>query len=216
MIVGLVGFAGAGKDTVAEYLERVKGFNTDSFASNLKDAASSIFGWDRIMLEGKIKESREWREKPDAFWSEALRCDFTPRMALQMLGTEACQNAFGKNIWVASLMKRIKRYPNVVVTDVRFSHEVVAIRDVGGVLIRVKRGDDPDWFEPLEKVIKLPKDRAFFMAKYDVHPSEWDWIGNGYDYLVNNDSDLDGLYGQIDNILMKEKYENFHRDNSNS
>ncbi len=215
MIIGLIGFAGAGKDTVAEYLERKKNFNADSFAATLKDAASVIFGWPRLMLEGRTKESREWREQPDEFWSKALGYTFTPRMALQRLGTEAGQGVFGKNIWVASLMNRVKNYKNVVITDARFSHEVSAIKDEGGVLLRIKRGDDPDWVEPL-KHIYTQKERDWFMVGHDIHKSEWDWVGYGYDYLVNNDSDLDGLYGQIDNILMKERYENFHRDNSNS
>ena len=74
MIIGLIGFAGSGKDTIAEYLERCRMFNVDSFASNLKDAASVIFGWDRLMLEGKTKESREWREMPDKFWWFASSC----------------------------------------------------------------------------------------------------------------------------------------------
>ena len=45
MIVGLVGFAGAGKDTVADYLATKKGFKVDSFAKPLKDAVCDIFCW---------------------------------------------------------------------------------------------------------------------------------------------------------------------------
>lgn len=202
MIIGLIGFAGAGKDTVAEYLIR-KGFQADAYAATVKDAVSVVFGWDREMLEGKTKLSRAWREEPDKFWSDSLGYDFTPRMALQRMGTEAGQGTFGKKLWVVSLMKRIKDFQKVVITDARFSHEVSSIKDAGGILIRIKRGEDPEWVEIL-KHIYTDKDREWYMKRYGIHKSEWDWIGYGYDYLIDNDSDLPALYEQVDNILMKE------------
>ena len=72
MLIGLVGLIGSGKDTVAERLVSHHGYVRDSFAKSLKDATASIFGWNREMVEGNTKESREWREQPDAFWSEHL------------------------------------------------------------------------------------------------------------------------------------------------
>ncbi len=42
-----------------------------------------MFNWDREMLEGNTKESREWREKPDAFWSKQMDKEITPRWVLQ-------------------------------------------------------------------------------------------------------------------------------------
>lgn len=70
MIVGLVGFIGAGKGTVADLLVERHDFFKESFANSLKDACSSIFGWNREMLEGDTPESRAWREQPDKWWSE--------------------------------------------------------------------------------------------------------------------------------------------------
>ena len=70
MIIGIAGFQGSGKDTIADYLQNIYGFKRDSFASTLKDAVSSVFGWDRELLEGRTKESRAWREQVDAWWSE--------------------------------------------------------------------------------------------------------------------------------------------------
>ena len=45
MIIGITGFIGSGKDTVANmFVER--GCVHDSFAAPLKDLCASIFGWD--------------------------------------------------------------------------------------------------------------------------------------------------------------------------
>jgi len=79
MLVGVVGLIGSGKDTVAERLAQEHNFKKDSFAKSLKDAVSSMFNWDREMLEGKTEESRAWREKPDTFWSKKFNKDVTPR-----------------------------------------------------------------------------------------------------------------------------------------
>ena len=51
MIIGLVGFIGSGKGTIADLLVERHGFFKESFANSVKDACSLIFGWDRAMLE---------------------------------------------------------------------------------------------------------------------------------------------------------------------
>ena len=83
MLIGIVGLIGSGKDTVAKRLVDKHGFVKDSFAKSLKDAVSAMFNWDRSMLEGDTKFSRDWREQPDAFWSEKLGKTVTPRWVLQ-------------------------------------------------------------------------------------------------------------------------------------
>ena len=51
MIIGLVGFIGAGKGTVADLLVERHDFTKESYANSVKDACATIFGWDRAMLE---------------------------------------------------------------------------------------------------------------------------------------------------------------------
>ena len=47
MIIGVCGFIGTGKDTIADYLVNIHQFRRESFANTLKDAVSSVFSWDR-------------------------------------------------------------------------------------------------------------------------------------------------------------------------
>ena len=101
MLIGVVGFISCGKGTVGDLLEQ-RGFVKDSFATPLKDACSAMFGWPRNLLEGDTEASRQWREQPDPFWSEKMGKQFTPRLALQLLGTEAGRDVFHKDIWVNS------------------------------------------------------------------------------------------------------------------
>ena len=198
MIVGLVGFIGSGKGTVGDILEQ-KGFIKDSFAKPLKDACAVMFGWSRELLEGDTEMSRKWREEPDSYWSEKFGRDFTPREALQKMGTEAGRDVFHKDIWVISLLNRAKG-KDVVVTDVRFQNEIEYIQGNGGIVIRVKRGEDPAWFPLLDK-IKLETERTKFMQHEHIHKSEWDWVGCEFNYTIANNGTIQDLGKDVERVL---------------
>jgi hypothetical protein len=198
MIIGLVGFIGSGKGTVGDILEQ-KGFIKDSFAKPLKDACAVMFGWPRELLEGDTEMSRKWREEPDNYWSEKFGRVFTPREALQKMGTEAGRDVFHKDIWVISLLNRAKG-KDVVVTDVRFKNEIQYIQDNGGIVIRVKRGVDPIWFPHLEK-INLESERTKFMKFESTHKSEWDWVGCEFNYTIGNNGSIQDLGKEVERVL---------------
>jgi hypothetical protein len=198
MIIGLVGFIGSGKGTVGDILEQ-KGFIKDSFAKPLKDACSVMFGWPRELLEGDTEVSRKWREEPDNYWSEKFGRQFTPREALQLMGTEAGRNVFHKDIWVISLLNRAKG-KDVVVTDVRFKNEIQYIQDNGGIVIRVKRGEDPNWYYNLEK-IQYENEKTKFMRFENVHKSEWDWVGCEFNYTIDNNGSIQDLGKEVEKVL---------------
>ncbi len=200
MLIGLVGFIGSGKGTVGDILEQ-RGFEKDSFAKPLKDACASIFGWPREYLEGDTEVSRKWREKPDDFWSEKFGYKFSPRLALQLMGTEAGRNVFHPDIWVISLLNR-SAGKNVVVTDVRFQNEIKHIQMNGGYVVRIVRGEDPPWFQKLSE-LKVQSERDAFMQKRDVHQSEWDWVGTTFAHVIRNDSTLNELGKNVDLFLRK-------------
>lgn len=198
MIVGLVGFIGAGKGSVADLLVQRHDFKKESFANSVKDAVSVIFGWDRALLEGDTPESRAWREQSDEFWSKKFGRNFSPRLALQLMGTEAGRNVFHSDIWVHTVQSRCDSNKNYVIADVRFPNEIEAIKNDGGIIIRVKRGDEPKWFNTALNVNN--KHNLYGMAEQypDVHYSEWAWIGSHVDYTIANDGTMDELIKKVD------------------
>jgi len=203
MIIGIVGNIGEGKDTVAEYLETNHNFKRESFAGTLKDAVSAIFGWDRELLEGKTKESREWREQVDHWWSERLNIpELTPRLVLQLWGTEVCRKNFHGDIWIASLENKLRNVTgNVVISDCRFPNEFTAIKNAGGIIIRVKRGADPAWFQYVGSALQNEEWGLRMLKEAGIHESEWAWCGLPHDFEINNDGTLDQLYDKVTKIV---------------
>jgi hypothetical protein len=186
MLVGLVGFAGAGKGTVGDVLVEKHSFKKFAFADTLKDTVSTMFGWRRDLLEGDTNESREFRENIDPFWSARFGEDVTPRMILQKMGTEAGRNVFHEDFWVHALEKRIQNEKNVVISDVRFPNEINFIRYSGGFIVRVSRGPEPEWYQTAYD--QNINEKYSMKSKYpNVHVSEWAWIGTRFDYEINND-----------------------------
>jgi hypothetical protein len=204
-LIGLVGFAGSGKDTVANILNDVHKYEKTAFADPLKDAVSIIFDWPRYLLEGDSESSRTFREKPDPYWSEKFGKDFTPRMALQRLGTEACRQTFHQDIWILNLEKRISNQNNVVVTDVRFPNEIEFIKKMGGHVVRVKRGDEPEWWNYAKHDNDgNTYDGSTLMTVHfpNIHVSEWAWIGHqDIQYTIFNVGSMDDLRTNVRNFL---------------
>jgi len=209
MIIGFVGFIGSGKDTAADYLVNFHEFRRDSFANTLKDAVANVFGWDRTLLEGRTKEAREWREQVDTWWAERLGMPkLTPRWVLQYWGTDVLRNAFHDDIWIASLENKMRKTgDNIVISDVRFPNEINAIHNAGGIVVRVKRGPDPDWYDAAVSANKGPDGNSSWsiskrkLEKLGIHASETAWVGGNIDYTINNDSTIDDLFGQIKGLL---------------
>ena len=211
MIIGFVGFIGSGKDTAADYLVNFHGFRRDSFASTLKDAVSAVFGWDRVMLEGRTAESRAWRETRDDWWSERLGRDITPRWILQHWGTDVLRNHFHDDIWIASLEhKLMSSNDNIVISDVRFPNEIAAIRRAGGKIFWICRGDLPVWYECALRENTTHEDEQWLLEDAgqlmpqmypDVHNSEWAWVGQQFDGMIHNNRSIDYLYLQLKSLV---------------
>lgn len=208
MIIGITGRIGSGKDTVADYLCTHYGFKRLSFAASLKDAVSMIFGWDRELLEGSTRASREWREKVDPWWSERLGIPhLTPRWVLQNMGTDVLRNHFHTDIWVASVeYKLLNTKDHIVITDCRFANEVKAIRNAGGIAVRVERGEKPSWYEHAVALNRGPTCVGWAIAKdhlnqAGIHASEYSSVGLEYDYNIDNNGTFDELHGTIQSIV---------------
>ena len=208
-IIGIVGFIGSGKDTVADYLVNFHRFKRESFANSLKDAVSQVFGWDRELLEGRTKESRDWRETRDEWWTKRLKKDITPRYVLQYWGTEVIRKGFHDDMWVASLQHRLLNTKNdIVITDCRFPNEIKAIRAAGGKVVRIKRGMEPKWFDAAVSMNKGPSRNMSWalskqkIEKLKVHASETAWVGQKFDVVLNNDGTIEELYQQIETNII--------------
>ena len=207
-IIGLVGLIGSGKNSAAEYLIAAYNFKQESFASSLKDTLSCIFRWDRSKLEGISELDRTWRDQIDIWWAQRLNIpDLTPRKMLQQIGTDLFRNHFHNDIWVASLENKLQKYSeNIVITDCRFPNEIEAIRKLGGIIVRVKRGIEPEWFNDALYLNQNPntKYQDFLQDRLDrnnIHSSEIAWIGTEFDYILENDKSLVDLYLQVDKLL---------------
>jgi len=206
MIIGLIGLINSGKGTVATQLVQEYNFRQDSFASSLKDACAAVFDWPRNMIEGDTKESRAWREEVDPWWSEKLEMpNFTPRLALQVIGTDALRNNFHEDIWFLTLQNRIRKNPNqhVVISDVRFPNEIKFIQENGGKLVKVNRGPLPVWYETAlmankgNSIAKEVMNKTYSQA----HFSEWAWVGTKVDFELNNDETIETLKAQVRNTI---------------
>jgi hypothetical protein len=213
MIIGICGLIGSGKGTVADFLVEQRGFTKISFADRLKDGVASVFGWDREMLEGNTDDSRAWREKVDPYWSTELGNPVTPRLVLQLFGTDCMRNGFYDGIWVSLVKKQLLENPdsNFVIPDVRFENEAEMIRSIGGQLWRVKRGDDPEWWETaqteMRQKAKQKESKGIVVSHKmednypDVHISEWAWANVEFDAVIENNSSVEFLKNRVLNHL---------------
>lgn len=204
MIIGICGLIGSGKDTVADYLVNFHEFRRESFASTLKDAVAAVFGWDRIMLEGRTKAAREWREQVDPWWAERLDMPtLTPRWVLQYWGTEVCRKAFHDDIWIASLENKLRNSrDNIVISDCRFPNEIASIRNAGGQIIWIKRGDLPEWYDIAVRA-NQGENLAIQQLKIEkIHASETAWIGTDFDHVVDNQGSIDDLYHRVKSLVV--------------
>jgi hypothetical protein len=211
-IIGLVGFINSGKGTVADILVNNHSFIKESFANSVKDAVSVIFGWDRNLLEGDTIQSREWREQPDSWWSNKMGKPFSPRYALQLMGTEAGRDVFHTDLWIYSVERRINPNKNYVLADTRFPNEVKMIRDLGGKIIHVKRGPDPEWYQTALIENTTHEDDQWILEDHNnlmhqkypnVHFSEWAWIGQEIDLVIENNGTLEDLHNKIDSFIVR-------------
>ncbi|MGX1098866.1 deoxynucleotide monophosphate kinase [Amorphus sp. MBR-141] len=146
IVIGLVGRAGSGKTTVADYLVERLHFQRAKFATALKGMMRALLAYRGAdphtierMIEGDLKEI------PSPYLAGK-----TPRYAMQTLGTEWGRDRIDKDFWVDSEMGALERQfssarltlspPMFVFDDVRFANEVEAIRaSSDGILVRIAR-----------------------------------------------------------------------------
>ena len=206
MLIGICGLIGSGKGTVADILVRDYKFKKISFADKLKDTVAHLFDWDRAMLEGDTKESREWREAEDTFWTKETGKSINPRLVLQLFGTDCMRKGFDENIWVSFVKKEIISNPDVnyIVPDVRFPNEIKVIKELNGQIWQVRRGQLPLWWATAINMNQNWNhvEGSFHSMKAvfpEVHESEWRWADDDdkFDTIISNDSTMEELEEKV-------------------
>jgi len=203
LIIGLVGWIGSGKNTVADILSTQHNYRKDSFAAPLKDATANIFNWPRKTLEGDTDHSRHFRECVDPYWANKLQIkNFTPRLALQIVGTELFREHFHPKIWLDSLEHRYiaNGQKPTIITDCRFRNELAFIKQMGGFTIRVKRGDDPHWTELAKQAQQGDQFAVQQLSDTGIHASEWDHTGVLVDFIIENNGTLEQLTDKVNGV----------------
>jgi hypothetical protein len=135
MIIGLCGAARAGKTTVANLLVDALGFEEVSFAGPIRSFV-------RNMLDVDAATFDHLKDVP-----HPLLGDKTPRFAMQTLGTEWGRTTLSPTLWIDLCAAKVRRLAacgkHVVISDVRFDNEALAIRALGGVIWHVERSMGP-------------------------------------------------------------------------
>ena len=202
MIVLINGFIGSGKDTVANILVEHCGFKKFSFASTLKDAVSHIFSWDRELIEGSTPESREWRETVDQWWASKLNIPhFTPRFALQHIGTDVLRTHFCDSIWILALERKLANYQgNIVITDGRYKNEISTLTAQGAQVWQVSR-KNPDWYSYGVLAAEGNPAAIEHLKKLNIHQSEWDWLSAIPNHYIDNTGSLSDLEKTVISLI---------------
>lgn len=123
MIIGIHGPLNGGKDTVATIIQaqHPDKFNRYAFARPLKDALKVLLGFTQEQLEDRVL-----KEQVDSFWG------FTPRKAMQLLGTEFGRDMLRKDIWIKRAELEVETNAalgkSTIITDVRFENEAEWLR----------------------------------------------------------------------------------------
>lgn len=169
MIIGLTGYKGSGKSVVARRLSQHHGFVRRPFAYPLKAMVAAL-GVPAEILDGD-----------DEAKSRPLAClgGRSARYALQKLGTEWGRSIMGESFWTDRWKDGATTYPDIVADDVRFPNEAYAIRDLGGVIIRVNRRQE------------VPQ---------DTHASE-NPDAIPYNVMLYNDGTVEELHAQVDGLI---------------
>lgn len=146
IIIGLTGFKGSGKSTIAKYLEKEHGFTRLNFKDSLIEEMRSNFP-DTLKEIAEASSILQQYETGigESFTVEDLFELKPPLMRALMsnYGTEV-RRKDNVDYWVNQYKKKLNALTRVVTDDVRFWNEYQAVKDNGGIIIRIERDDIND------------------------------------------------------------------------
>jgi hypothetical protein len=138
MIIGLNGYAQAGKDTAGDYMVEGLGFVGAAYADKLRDLMTQADPW--------VQWGSTWVR-----WNEAVRLIGYERAKKETNGRDilvnlghGVRNVLGQDTWVDAAMSDVIPTRDYVFTDVRYPNEALAIKNAGGEVWRIWRpGNGP-------------------------------------------------------------------------
>ena len=165
------------------------------------------------MMDSKQCSKEEYEEEVKINWQTAYKTVYTPRLLLQHIGTELFRNQIIDGIWVNALMSEYKAkeelvgttpeniqwgevYPNWIITDTRFPNELQAVKDKGGINIRVNR--------PKERELILRNATSIIDTRKTLEPehkSETVLDNAEFDYVILNNGTIEDLVNECRNII---------------
>lgn len=172
MIIGLSGYANAGKDSVAQILVEKFGYKRMAFADAIRDILYT--------LDPLTNNGLHVKAVVDDYGWDIAKQDIEIRRLLQVLGTEVGRNVFGDDVWVDVLISKLEPMDKVVITDVRFQNEAREIHNLAGVLWRINRVG---------------------VSAVNEHISETQMDQYLFDEIVDNDGSLEDLENTIINLI---------------
>ena len=136
-IIGFMGLAGAGKTTAAQALWRACATSCSvmSFATPLKEAVKQLCLFSDEQVHGDL----DAKSLVDPRWG------FSPRQAMQMIGTDCVREMLCKDFWVRRMRLAIEESLAriIIIDDVRFGDEADLIKGLGGHVVMIKRPGGP-------------------------------------------------------------------------
>lgn len=174
MIIGLTGLKRSGKDTFAQALVD-QGFELVRFADPLKEMLRTMYrcaGLNDETIERKIEG--DLKEEPCS-----ILLGKTPRHAMQTLGTE-WRDLIDRDLWTSIWLGKAAVGNPMVVPDVRFHHEAMVIRRMGGTIVRIWRPGQ---------------------SMADFHVSETEMMSIKPDHVIENDGTIEELQAKVKDIL---------------
>lgn len=218
-------------------------YEIKKFADKLKDFVCMLIGCTREQLENREFKEKELGEEWNCYIfnngkkeeltlnyniAKTLSADnriisriLTPRLLLQIIGTECIRDKVHPNAWVNALFADYKYeihrsevptraagfidqhvYPNWIITDMRFPNEMEAVVAKGGITIRVVR---PKVESLVDKMRPYSDLVHYGIPMPEEHPSETALDDAEFDYIIENNSTIEDLIHTVSLILKKEK-----------